>query len=76
MIERQRTEDVAHRHREALPAPLPAPQFRNFAWHSQEEPDTAFIVRIPQLKDQTEFLRTLITPSDETLRAMHRAGTT
>ncbi len=39
-----------------------------------EEPDTTFIARLPQLKNQAEFLRTLSTPSDAILRATHEAG--
>lgn len=39
-----------------------------------EEPDADFIARLPQLKNQAEFLRTQSTPSDEILSATHEAG--
>lgn len=40
---------------------------------ANEESDAAFASRIAQLADHAEFLRTVATPSDEILRAIHAA---
>ena len=40
----------------------------------QEESDTQFIARLPELAKNTEFLRTISFPGDDVLRAAHEAG--